>query len=256
MAELNGRPVSLDELQTLALTNYGHFTSFRIDDGRVRGLPLHLERLNRDCQALFGVSLDAGHLRDLVRSAAPKQGAATIRVTVFDPTTDLGRPASARDPHVLVTHRQAAALPLSPLSVQTCTFLRDTPQVKSVGLFGTLRQRRLAQLNGFDDALFADATGLISEGGTWNVGFIDGTQIIWPDAPCLPGVTMRLLHDPSHRVLPVRLEDLNSMEGAFATNAAIGVRAITRINNVTLPEHSPALDILRKEYLNTETTFV
>lgn len=56
MAELDGRPVSADELQTPALTNYGHFTSFRIEDGRVRGLQLHLDRLDQDCQTLSGVS--------------------------------------------------------------------------------------------------------------------------------------------------------------------------------------------------------
>src|SRR6266540_2864338 len=45
--ELDGRPVDPAELATLALYNYGHFTSMRVDAGRVRGLTLHLDRLVR-----------------------------------------------------------------------------------------------------------------------------------------------------------------------------------------------------------------
>lgn len=256
MAELDGRPISVDELQTLALTNYGHFTSFRAEDGRVRGLAMHLDRLDRDCQTLFGVPLDAEYLRRLIRRCVPQQGAATVRVTVFDPATDLGHPAKAKDPQVLVTQRRPADLPLPPLSVQTRKFLRDIPQVKSVGLFGALVQRRNAQLAGFDDALFVDDAGMVSEGGTWNVGFVDGKQVVWPDAPCLPGVTMRLLQGMSHRIAPVHLQDVSSMDLAFATNAAIGVRAITKIDDVEFPEHSSILDSLRKEYLNIDGKLV
>jgi branched-subunit amino acid aminotransferase/4-amino-4-deoxychorismate lyase len=256
MAELDGRPISVGELQTLALTNYGHFTSFRVEDGRVRGLQMHLDRLAMDCQTLFGVPLDGEYVRGMIRRGMPQHGIATVRVTVFDPATDLGHPATADDPHVLVTRRQPADLPLPPLSVQTRRFLRDTPQVKSVGLFGALVQRRSAQLAGFDDALFVDDAGMISEGGTWNVGFFDGKQVVWPDASCLPGVTMRLLQNSSHRIAPVNLGVVNSMHLAFATNAAIGVRAITKIDNFEFSQHSSILDNLRKEYLNIDGELV
>lgn len=58
MAELNGVPVTPDELKALALVNYGHFTSMRMDDQRIRGFSHHLERLVRDCRVLFGHELD------------------------------------------------------------------------------------------------------------------------------------------------------------------------------------------------------
>lgn len=147
MAELNGRPVTLDELQTLALTNYGSFTSLRVDEGRVRGLSLHLERLIRDSRVLFGVDLDPEHLRRLIRRVVPTEGSTTVRVTVFDPATDLGHPDRAVDPQVLVTQRSAGELPLPPLSVRSTVYQRDLPVVKSVGLFASLRHRRAAQLS-------------------------------------------------------------------------------------------------------------
>ncbi|MGW1374547.1 aminotransferase class IV family protein [Streptomyces sp. NPDC002446] len=251
MAELNGRPVGVDHLQVLALTNYGHFTSLRVDEGRVRGLSLHFERLARDCRALFGAELDIDYVRELIRRVAPARGSTTIRVTVFDPAMDLGRPDRATDPQILVTHRPAAKLPLPPLRVQSSLLARDAPEVKSVGLFSLLRHRRAAQLNGFDDALFVDENGAVSEGGTWNVGFFDGDRVVWPSADCLPGVTMRLLQEAhEHSVLPVPLGGIDSMEAAFATNAAIGVRAITCIDAIELPGDHWIIDTLRKEYMN------
>lgn len=251
MAQLNGRPVTLDELQTLALTNYGSFTSLRVEDGHVRGLALHLDRLVRDSRILFGADLDAPYVRELIRRAAPTKGSTTIRVTVFDPATDLGHPDRATDPQILVTQRPAGALPLPALAVQSTCYVRDLPEVKGVGLFGTLHHRRAAQLNSYDDALFVDAEGVISEGGTWNVGFFDGDRVIWPDAAALPGVTMLLLQGAhEHRVARVTLSDVGHMQAAFATNAAIGVRAIARIDDVEYPVEHPVLDMLRKEYMD------
>lgn len=139
MAELNGEPVELAQLQNLALTNYGHFTSMRVDDGRVRGLSLHMERLQRDCRTLFGTDLDLQRVRELARRAAPATGSTTVRVTIFDPSLDLGHPAAAKEPHVLVTSRPAGTLPLPPLRVQSATYVRDVPSVKSVGLFASVR---------------------------------------------------------------------------------------------------------------------
>ncbi len=250
MAELNGEPVELAQLQNLALTNYGHFTSMRVDDGRVRGLSLHMERLQRDCRTLFGADLDLQRVRGLARRAAPATGSTTVRVTIFDPSLDLGHPAAAKEPHVLVTSRPAGTLPLPPLRVQSATYVRDVPSVKSVGLFASLHHRRQAQLAGFDDALFVDQDQVITEGGTWNIGFFDGSRVIWPEADCLAGVTMELLkgaHDHDTTLVP--LAHLPSMQAAFATNAAIGVRAIGAIDGIELPETHGITDTLRKEYM-------
>jgi branched-subunit amino acid aminotransferase/4-amino-4-deoxychorismate lyase len=254
MALLNGYPASPDALCTLALTNYGHFTSMRVDGQHVRGLSRHLERLVRDCRTVFGAELDPGLVRQYVREAVgDKSGAFVVRVTILDPDLDIGHPAAAHNPHVLVTHRPAGALPLPPLRVKTVRYQRDVAQVKHTGLFGALHHRRAAQLAGFDDALFVGPDGLVSEGGTWNVGFIDSSgTVVWPEADVLPGVTMALLqalHARRHTVAPVPVGHLSRMRAAFATNTTIGVRAISAIGDTQLPTEHPVLAELRESFL-------
>ncbi|MDF9804929.1 branched-subunit amino acid aminotransferase/4-amino-4-deoxychorismate lyase [Streptomyces sp. HB372] len=108
MVELNGNPVTLDELQSLALTNYGHFTSMRMKDSTIRGLSLHLDRWVGDCRIVFGVELDRERTLSYIRQVAEGlTGAAGLRVTVFDPAIDMGRPSSAKGPNVLVNLRRA-----------------------------------------------------------------------------------------------------------------------------------------------------
>ncbi|GAA2623318.1 aminotransferase class IV family protein [Streptomyces vastus] len=250
MAELNGEPISVDQLKTLALTGYGHFTSMRVEDGRVRGLSLHQDRLVRDCRALFDAELDPERVRDLVRRVAPTAGACVVRVTIFDPKFDMGHPGAKADPQVLVTTRPTGNLPLPPLRVQARKYVRDLPGVKSVGLFGTLLHRRAAQLDGFDDALFVDEQSLVSEGGTWNIGFFDQDRVIWPEADCLVGVTMQLLKDAhTYDEIPIRLADIADMQAVFATNAAIGVRAVSGVDDIALTDTHPIIDTLRKAYM-------
>ncbi|WP_327691338.1 aminotransferase class IV family protein [Streptomyces sp. NBC_00461] len=253
MAELNGKPATLEDLQSLALTNYGHFTSMRMEDGTIRGLSLHLERLVRDCRIVFGVELDRERTLNYIRKAADGvKGIAGLRVTVFDPALDMGRPSDAKNPHILVNLRPAGALSPPPLTAKTFTFTRDNAKVKHIGLHPQLRLRRDAQLAGFDDAVFIEPDGRISEGGTWNLGFVDkdGT-VIWPDAPVLPGTTMLLLQslDASKQITaPVRLADVPNMAAAFATNTTIGVRSVSALDDVQFPQDHPVLAALRDAY--------
>ncbi|MFV2198604.1 aminotransferase class IV family protein [Nocardiopsis sp. LOL_012] len=242
--ELNGRPVGAGELAGLALYGYGHFTTMLVTDLRVRGLDLHTARLAEDCRALFGTDLDLVRVRELVRRAA-RSGPSprVVRVSVFDPDLDLARPAARALPQILVTTRPAPdpEAPPRPLRLGTRLFTRDTPQVKSTSLFSTIRQRRAAQLDGHDDALFTGPDGRICEGPTWNIGFLDGRGIVWPQGPSLNGVTARLVDRAARDLgVPVATRPVTTaaglrLAGAFTTNAATGVRPVTTIDGVRLP---------------------
>lgn len=257
MLTLDGQPASAADLQPLALTNLGHFTSMRVDaDGSVRGLSLHMERLARDCKTVFGSTLDTGRVRDYVRQSLDGQDKpCTVRVTIYDPDVDMGRPADADAPRILVSVRGAGAIPPAPLRAMCIVHERDLPEVKHVGLFGALNARRTAQLAGFDDALFVGRDGYVSEGGTWNVGFVEGEgTVVWPKAPVLPGVTTALLQQHSsgieHHTATVTLDQAKGMAAAFATNTSIGVRPLSAIDDTPLPTAHPVMSALTDTYLS------
>lgn len=252
--ELDGLPLGLDQVKALALTNYGHFTSMRVEPtGRVRGLSLHLERLIRDARHVFDSSLDAGRVRYLLRRAVKDNGNALVaRVTVYDPEIDLGRPGADAEPRVLVTVRPASSTPPTSIRLQSAVYSRDLPQVKHTGLFGALYHRRNAQRNGFDDVVFAAPDGTISEAATSNIGFVrsDGT-IVWPSGDCLPGITMRLIaqvRDENVTSARIALASLQTYDAAFVTNAAVGVRTVTSIDDVSWQGEHALIRSIRKEY--------
>ncbi|WP_344941996.1 aminotransferase class IV [Sphaerisporangium flaviroseum] len=252
--ELNGRPVTPAELGALALYGYGHFTSMRVEDLRVRGLSLHLDRLLGDCRVLHGVDLDLDRVRHLVRRAAAASPSPTIvRVTVFDPELDMARPGGKARPEILVTTRPAPA-DLPPLTLGVVHYERDLPEVKHSGLFGPIMHRRFAQLSGHDDVLFVDGRSRVTEGPTWNIGFVRAGRVLWPESNRLNGVTMRLLNDVMHRTgiavgaSDIDADDVATMTSAFIANAAAGTRPVRSIDGVGLSVDEPILATLRREY--------
>lgn len=250
--ELNGSPITQSDLAALGLVGYGHFTSMRVEDRGVRGLSQHMDRLARDCRAVFDTELDTDRVREFIGQAlADTTSPVVVRVTIFDPHLGLGAPGADADPQILVTWREAPGVAPAPLTLRSAVYTRDLPKTKHVGLFGTLHHRRLAQRDGADDVLFTTADGTITEIATSNIGVIADGQLIWPQAEALPGITMRLLSqtlDEDVVTKPITLAELPHVDAAVATNAAVGVRAIARIDNIDLPVDHDMIDRLRAEY--------
>lgn len=232
---------------------------------------MHMERLTTDCRTLFDADLDLDHVRYLVRHALTDVDRPIVaRVTVFDPDLDFGSPGSDTAPRVLVTARPPATAALPALRLQSVRYSRELPEVKHVGLFPMLKYRRTAQRSGFDDVLFVEPDETVSEIATSNIGVVDGDRVVWPAAACLPGVTMRLLDDirGEHHRAPLPLADLAEADAVFATNAAVGIRPISDIDDIhwssdgerqaNLGEHRPSigehpmLATLRAQYATVE----
>ena len=237
--ELNGDPATADDLRALALTNYGHFTSMQVDDGGVRGLDLHLARLDASTRELFVCPLDGDLVRAYMRSAlSGLDGPVSLRVNVFSRRLRRDRMAEPAAPDVVVSVAAPRRIEATPVRIKSFRYERVLPHVKHVGTFGLFHHRRLAELDGFDDALFVDASGAVSEASIWNIGFFDGSGIVWPDAPALRGVSMQLLQkglrergvaSDSHRVAHA---DIGAFRSAFLTNCSCAVRPIAEIDGV------------------------
>ncbi|WP_049580401.1 aminotransferase class IV, partial [Streptomyces sp. SBT349] len=135
-----------------------------------------------------------------------------------------------------------------PLRLRSRVFRREVPAVKHTGLFGQLHERRAARREGFDDAVFTDGSGVVSEGPTWNIGFHDGRDLVWPEADVLPGVTMTLLRRSLGGVSAPVTRELPGIQAAFATSAGTGVRAVAAVDERRLADDHPVLATLRAAY--------
>jgi len=233
---VDGEPVSTEDLTYLALVNYGAYTSFRVENCAARGLGLHLARLEASARELFGESPGEARLRDLMRIAVEGRDAGWLRVSLFSPELWARTPSWRGVPKVMTMATEAPPPLAASLRLRTRLYARDAAHLKHTALFGLIQSRRQAQDDGFDDALFVDEAGLISEGSLWNIGFAQGGRVVWPAAPMLAGVTQALIEAGlpdaglTSETRRVRLSELESFDAAFICNSATPACAVTAID--------------------------
>lgn len=235
---IDGLPATPDDLAHQALVNYGAYTSFRVEDGAARGLDLHLARLEQAAVELFGESPGEAEFRRLMALAVAGRDACWLRVSLFSP--DIGHRDSAfvGRPKVMTSVSPAPPPLANRVRITAMPYAREAPHLKHLATFGLVRARRAARAAGFDDALFVDGEGRVSEGTLWNIGFVLGDRIVWPHAPMLAGVTQALITRGLPQVgltretRPVRLDEIGAFDGAFLCNSATPVCPITAIDDV------------------------
>jgi len=228
--EVDGEPPAPELVAALAYDGYGHFTAMQVRNHAVRGLGLHLARLDAGNRETFGEALAGERVRDLVRHAlGPGTPDASVRVHVQ-------RPDPARSPTVTVIVRPPGGMPDGPWRLLPVPYLRAVPRVKHIGDFGQSYYRAAAERAGYSEALLTGEGGLIAEGAITNVGFFDGESVVWPDAPVLDGTTMLMLRrrlpavGVASRDALVRLADLGEYRAAFVANSR-GIAPVSGIGD-------------------------
>jgi len=248
--KVDGQDATLEQLSVAALAHYGHFTAMQVRDRRVRGLDLHLARLDAANREMFGPGLDAGQVRARIRHALGGADTrdASVRVYVYE---------VPKGTSLMVTVRPPGAMQATPWRLQTVPYQRSLAHIKHMGDFGQSYFRRLARRNGFDEALLTGAGGEITEGSVTNAGFFDGAAVIWPSAPALHGITMQLVERTlpafgmSSRRAPVHPADLGSFTAAFVTNSR-GIAPVGQVDDRTLPPDGMLLGRLTEAYESTD----
>ncbi|MFI2611209.1 aminotransferase class IV [Kitasatospora sp. NPDC018619] len=237
--EIDGRPATAQALFP-AMTSHAHFTAMQVRARRTPGLDLHLARLDGASRELFGVGLDGGRVRELVRHAlADDVQDASVRVRVFRPD------AGAERLSVLVSVLPPAPEPAGPVRLTAVDYQREFAHVKHTGSFGQAHHGLRARAAGFDEALLTGPGGVVAEGSITNVGFLEGGRVVWPDAPSLPGIAMLVLRRELDRTScdwctrPVRLSELHRYQGAFVSNSH-GVAPVSRIDGQAFDERAAA----------------
>jgi branched-subunit amino acid aminotransferase/4-amino-4-deoxychorismate lyase len=247
--EINGHPARAAELQYPAVVNDGHFTAMQVRNRAVRGLELHLRRLDSATRELYGIGLDGDRVRAHIRHALGDEiGDASVRVNVFRPDTD-----TSTDPSLLVSLRPPVDAPSSPQRLQSVSYQRPFAHLKHAGTFAQIQYRRMAARAGFDEALLTAHDGIVSESAIANIGCYDGGTIIWPDAPALHGIAMQLIE----RALPgaglgsqrstVRVGDLATFRAVFLAKSS-GISPVGQVDDLVLPVDPEIMTTLTELY--------
>jgi len=243
--EIDGRSATVEQLSAAAPAGYGHFTAMQVRNGRVRGLGLHLARLDAANREMFGAGLDTEAVLGYIRNALSGQARdASVRVYVYE---------APDGPAVMVTVRPPGTMAPDVWRLRTVPYQRSLAHIKHIGDFGQGYFSRLARRNGFDEALLTGPDGIICEGCITNIGFSEGGGVLWPSAPALAGITMQILERalaergvPSRRD-PVRVSDLDSFAGAFVTNSH-GIAPVGHVDELTLPVDTALMAVLTRAY--------
>jgi branched-subunit amino acid aminotransferase/4-amino-4-deoxychorismate lyase len=238
--EVDGQRPTSEQLAALALDSYGHFTAMQVRNNSVRGLAFHLARLAGAHREMFGAELDTGAVRGHIRHALAARQAADASVRVY-----------VRHQHIMVTTRPPGTMPQEPWRLKTVPYQRAVAQIKHLSDFGQAYYQRQVRAAGFDEALLTGSDGAVSEGSITNIGFHDGSDIVWPDAPALAGITMQVLTaqlgEAAGRRENVRIADLGKFRAAFVTNAR-GIAPVGVIDDLTMPVDPALMTSLLEAY--------
>ena len=243
---IDGLPATPDDLAHQALVNYGAYTSFRVENGAARGLDLHLARLEQAALELFGESPGEVDFRRLMALAVGGRDACWLRVSLFSPDIVHRNPTYVGRPKVMTSVAPAPPPLANRVRITAVPYEREAPHLKHLATFGLVRARRAARAAGFGDALFVDGAGRVAEGTLWNIGFVQGDRIVWPQAPMLAGVTQALITRGLPQVglasetRPIRLDEVGAFDAAFLCNSATPVCPIIAIDDVSFA-NDPAL---------------
>jgi len=266
MVYLDGRVVPAEQAKIPAsdrgfLYGDGVFETMRARGGRVFRLEAHVERLRHGLRVL-GIELERddeelrGAIAETLEANGLQEAAVRLTVTRGSGGTRLDTEGCDR-PTLLIRATPFAGYPeelyqrgFSAITVKGVVN-RHSPLcgVKSLNRLEHILARRRAREAGVDEALLADAEGLVIEAAASNVFAVRGEAVYTPplEAGALPGITracvLELLAERGVEVIeePLPLADGSAAEfhEAFLTNSLMGVMALTRGDGVAVGAGEP-----------------
>ena len=247
------------------------FEAVRTWDRRPFHLDAHLDRLERSGD---GIDLDVRPLRGELEAevgrlvaAHPGDGELLVRLMVTrGASPDLDLLASEGPPVRVVWVKPLPPFParlvergLRLASIEPDAIVgRVSPGVKSNNRAANVTVHRLARARGFDDGLFVDPSGFVTEGPTWNLFLVREGRVVTPplERGILEGITRGLVLGLcpglglAAEERPVRLDEARAADEAFITSTTRGVMPVAALDDRELPAPGPVTRRLRDALLD------
>lgn len=122
--------------------------------------------------------------------------------------------------------------------------------IKSINYLENILEREEALNSGYNEVLFLNEKGYLSEGSMSNIFIIKDKEIYTPSIKCglLPGIVRNFLIK-EYKIIEkeLTLEDIMMADEIFITNSLLGIMGISKFENRILTENKITI-MLRKEY--------
>lgn len=228
----------------------GLFETLLAEDGRLRFVDEHLDRMTRGCAVLGLDAPDAAEARRLAEQAAVRtSGRAAVRLTL---TAGAGRGLDRAPDSLpwLLAAASAAPIAAGPARLRTATVRRNegspTSRIKSLSYLDNVLARREARALGGDEALMLNGRGEIAGGAAANLFWIAEDCLFTPALDCgvLDGIIRGQVLTAARalgieaREVRAPADRLEAVDGAFLTNSLIGLRPVVEIDGRLLGDHA------------------
>jgi len=122
--------------------------------------------------------------------------------------------------------------------------------LKTLNYLDNILEKEIATKEGFDEVIFQNTNGYLSEGSTSNIFFIKNNILHTPSVKCglLNGI-IRMWVINNFKVVEgnFNIKDILNSDGAFITNSLLGVMKINSINNINIKD-SPLTKEIKTKY--------
>lgn len=231
----------------------GVFEALVVRNGKASMLDRHLRRLRRGLERLdIAEAPDDATIATAIDSLVDASGLidARVRLTVTAGPGPTTRERGPRPTTVITIDRLAPSPTTATLTIVPWARNERSPLagIKGIAWADNAFALRHAKANGFDNALFLDTTGRLSECATANVFVVLGDEIATPSlaSGCLAGTVREALLERGVAVeRDLRPADLARADAVFITTSTTGVVPVERVDDRRFPTDSPAIDRAR-----------
>lgn len=192
-------------------------------NGEFRLLSMHLDRMESSA-AYFGFAFDRAAIESHLMAESSRFASGELyRVRLL--LDESGNPTVTHAAHIPTSESEIGHIRLSPeRTSSTDVFLRH----KTTERERYNEQYAKCRAEGFDEVIFLNERGELTEGAISNIFIRKGGKLLTPplSAGVLPGIFRRyiLATDPSAEEAPLTLRDLESADAIYICNSLRGMR--------------------------------
>lgn len=211
----------------------------------------HLKRLKEGCETLkIPFNINEEELKEFIKNEKISNKALKITLTeknIIYSTRNI--PYSSDD------YNRGFSLKLSDVrrnSTSKLTYLKSTCYVENI------MEKENAKNEGFDEVIFLNERGELTEGATSNVYFIKDNKIHTPKVSCglLDGIIRKWIKKNfSVEEGCYNIDDLRNSEGIFISNSLLGIMRVSQFEDKFFGEKD-LIEEIKKKYNNSIISFL